>query len=193
MGVEFEMKYRATPRDVDLINKEIGGKGVSIAMETAYYDTEKGALSARKYTLRRRVENGKSVCTLKTPATGIGRNEHEVLCDRIEDAIPELCKLSGLTELQAICEGNLQVVCSARFTRIAKEVEAPGCVVELALDTGVLQGGGREIPLCEVEVEHKSGSAQAMLLYAASLASRYGLIQETRSKFRRALDLAKGD
>jgi triphosphatase len=77
--------------------------------------------------------------------------------------------------------------------RIAKTLELEGCTVELALDEGSLTGGGREIPLCEVEVELLSGSREAACVYAGALAVRFGLKQETRSKFRRALALARGE
>lgn len=193
MGIEFEMKYRATPGLLDTIDREITGECRVITMETTYYDTQDGALSARRYTLRRRMENDQSVCTLKTPAEGGGRAEYEVLCDRIEEALPELCKLSGLEELTALTAGGLVRVCGARFTRIAKTVELPGCTVEIALDAGVLLGGGRELPLCEVEVEHKAGSREAAVAYAQVLAAQFSLTKEPYSKFRRALDLARGE
>ncbi len=41
------------------------------------------------------------------------------------------------------------------ITRRALTVELESCTVELALDSGVLLGSGRELPLCEVEVELK--------------------------------------
>lgn len=84
-------------------------------------------------------------------------------------------------------------VCGARFTRLAKTVELPGCVVEIALDTGILMGGGREIPLCELEVEYKDGSEAVASAWAERLAQRFGLEAETKSKFRRASLLAKGE
>lgn len=190
MGIEFEMKYRATPELLETIDKEVPGKRWTVAMETTYYDTKDKALSARHYTLRRRRENDQSVCTLKTPTKGRGRAEYEVLRDTIEEALPELCKLSGISELTVLTAEGLYSVCGAKFTRIAKTVELPGCKVELALDEGVLTGGGKQIPLCEVEVEHKAGSYEETAAYANALAARFGLQPEPLSKFRRALDLA---
>lgn len=201
MGVEFELKFRATPEQLDKVEQGIFGVVQVIEMETTYYDTPDGALSQRKYTLRRRMENGVSVCTLKTPeerkAEGsvpyeAGRGEFEVNCDSIKDAIPELCKLSGVG-LTALTAGGVAPVCGARFTRVASTLELPECTVELALDRGVLLGGGREIPLCEMEVELKSGSREAAALYALALAQTYGMTREKHSKFRRALDLARGE
>ena len=84
-------------------------------------------------------------------------------------------------------------VCGARFTRRCCIVELGDAVVELALDRGVLLGGGREIPLCEVEAELKAGSRDAVIRFAANLAEQYGLQPERYSKFRRASALAEGE
>jgi len=86
---------------------------------------------------------------------------------------------------------GLVEVCGARFTRLYKQLSVEGAVVELALDRGTLLGGGRELPLCEVEVELKAGTEDAAAAFAQTLAQKYGLQPEKRSKFRRALALAK--
>jgi len=192
MGIEFELKYRATPGMLDKLREEFSEDSRSIAMETTYYDTPDGALSALRYTLRRRMENGISVCTLKTPAEAQGRQEYEVLSTSIEDALERLGSQSGI-DLIALTEEGLVPVCGARFTRVAKDISVSNTTVELAMDKGVLIGGGKEVPLYEVEVELKSGSRETAKLYAAQLALRYNLIPEAGSKFRRALALSRGE
>lgn len=191
MGFEFEIKFRATVQQQQALRGAFSGPEQQFAMETTYYDTPEGDLSARAYTLRRRLENELSVCTLKTPAGELGRGEYELCCQRIEDAIPELCKLSGIAELSTLAQKGLISVCGAKFDRIAKTLKLPACTVELALDLGVLTGGGRAVPLCEVEVELKDGSQAAARAFAKQLAADYGLQPETKSKFRRALALAE--
>jgi inorganic triphosphatase YgiF len=186
MGKEFELKYAATPEQQRIFVEEFGSFS-EIAMETTYYDTTDGAFAAQKMTLRRRLENGISVCTLKAPAGPNCRREFELEADCIEAALPELCKLADLPTPTA----PLVVVCGARFTRLAKTEDLGACTVELAVDHGVLLGGGREIPLCEIEVELKSGSEEAATTFARYLAQRHGLKPEPKSKFRRALDLAQ--
>ena len=192
MGIEFEVKFRATPAIQETIRKGIPEQEAIYAMQTTYYDTPGGDLAKRMYTLRRRMENTLSVCTLKTPADGLGRREFEVNCENIEDALEELCRLSGITELPALFSKGLIPVCGAAFTRIAKALVLEGCTVELALDKGILSGGGKQLPLCEIEVELKSGSREAALAYAQKLAKTYGLTPEAYSKFQRAQALAKG-
>ena len=193
MGIEYELKYKATPEALDRLEAAYPGKGQRLHMESTYFDTPDGALSARFWTLRRRMENKKSICTFKFPVKGMGRGEFEVECSSIEDAIPKLCKLSGMEELALLTQAGLTQVCGARFTRLAIPVTSGKSILELALDRGVLTGGGQEIPLFEVEAELKSGDPKDADLFGAWLQATFGLEPESRSKFRRALCLAKGE
>ena len=193
MATEIELKYAATPAQLKDIRAALPGEYTVISMETTYYDTPGHALSARKWTLRRRLENGISVCTLKTPTGGIGRHEWELEWDSIETAIPELCKLSGLTELSSLTAQGVVPVCGARFTRQAHRLDLGEATVELALDEGILFGSGRELPFAEMEVELKSGTETVALCWAQALAHRFSLVPEHKSKFRRALTLAQGE
>ena len=193
MGFEYEWKFRADPQAQTAILASVAGSAQRIAMQTTYYDTPSGQLAARRYTLRTRLENGICVCTLKAPGIGGSRREWEVRCNRIEDGVKILCKLETPAELPALLAEGLVEVCGACFMRTAVTVQLDGCTVELALDQGVLTGGDRELPLCEVEVELKSGSREVCDRYAAELAQRFCLEQESKSKFRRALELSKGE
>lgn len=190
MGREFELKYAAAPEQQAAI-RELFPDLVPIEMETTYYDTPAGDLSARRWTLRRRFEDGRSVCTLKTPAPGGARGEWELEMGDIRDAIPELCKLGAPEELVSLAENGVIQVCGARFTRLAGVISAEGCTLELALDSGILTGGGRTESLCEVEVELKAGSDADAVAYAQALARRFGLSPQPKSKYRRALELAR--
>lgn len=190
MGKEFELKFRADEEKIAAIAAKYGDF-TSISMETTYYDTPAKDLSALHWTLRRRYENGTSVCTLKTPAPGGARGEWETECPDILSAIPELCKLGAPIQLVAYTIDGVEQVCGAKFTRLAKTLELKECTVELALDRGCLMGGGREEPLREVEVELKDGREEAAIAFAAALAEEFGLVPEHGSKYRRALALAQ--
>ena len=193
MGIEFELKFRATETQLAEVAKSLTGTVCEYEMQTTYYDTPSGALSGRFYTLRRRLENDCSVCTLKYPADEIGRGEVEVQCQDIHEALPELCRLSGIADMPSILKEGIVAICGASFHRTAVTVTQPDCTVEVALDKGILFGGGKEIPLGEVEVEQKDGSREAVFAYAVRLAHAHGLVLERGSKFRRALALARGE
>ena len=66
MGREFELKYAAAAADLEKLKARYPQLR-PIAMETTYYDNEAGDFSRLKWTFRRRMENEKSICTLKTP------------------------------------------------------------------------------------------------------------------------------
>ena len=193
MAIEFELKFRCPEQAIERLRQAVPGQERLYAMQTTYYDTPDGALSARRYTLRLRQENDLRICTLKCPAEDGGRGEFELECDSIQPAIPALCKLSGIPDLLQLTAGGVVPVCGARFQRIAKTFTWQDATMELALDRGVLTGGGREIALCEAELELKEGSRETVRAYAAMLAAAHGLVPEHGSKFRRALALAKGE
>ena len=189
MGKEFELKFAATPAQQAQI-AALYGPFSEIAMETTYYDTKTFDFSAQKMTLRRRYENGLSVCTLKAPLGANSRKEFEVEAEDILSAIPMLCKLSGWQELETLTNHGLIPLCGARFTRQAATLSLPDCTLELALDAGVLTAGERQIPLCEIEVELKSGAEEAAVAFARELSGNFHLQPQPKSKFARAMELA---
>ena len=190
MGREFELKYAATEAELALLRSRYP-QLTPIAMETTYYDTPAGTLGKLHWTLRRRMENGKSVCTLKTPLPDGSRGEWETECDKILNAIEPLCALGAPKQLALLTAGGVEPVCGAKFTRLAGRIDASGCTVELALDRGVLTGGGKILPFAEVEVELKDGAEAAAVAFAEALARELGLRPEPRSKVARARALAQ--
>ncbi len=191
MGREFELKFSCSPDSFEAL-RQAYSDFIQIRMETTYYDTFDGRLSNYHWTLRRRMENEKSICTLKTPCPDGGRGEWEVESGSIMAAIPRLVQLGAPIDLMAFCVSGVAPVCGAKFTRLARTLAVPGATVELALDQGKLLGGNREAALLEVEVELKEGSDEAAIAFANELAARYGLVPEKRSKYRRGLALARG-
>ena len=191
MGAEYELKFKADPETLRSVYTTFPARWQTIQMETAYYDTPNGDLSARRWTLRKRLENGTCICALKTPGDGNVRGEWEAACNSIEAAISELCKLGCPAELENLCADGLVPICGARFTRKAGLFTLRDCVMEIALDEGVLSGGGKELPLCELEAELKEGSREAMDSFAEELAQIYGMQAESKSKFARAIALYK--
>ncbi len=194
MGIEYELKFRADEAALAAIEAQYCQyPRKQFDMETTYYDTPSGALSARHYTLRRRMENEISVCTLKTPAVGLGRNEIELECGSIQEAIPVLCASGAPEDFGSLVQKGIIAVCSAKFHRTAITLQLEDCTLELALDSGTLTGGSKTVPLCEAEVELKDGDPICADMFAQLLAIQFGLMPETRSKFRRALALYKGE
>ena len=189
MGREFEMKYAATKADLEILKGRYPNLH-PIAMETTYYDNEAGDFSRLRWTFRRRMENEKSICTLKTPTGGWGRAEFEVECPDIMESVPLLRKEGAPVQLLLLTEHGVQPSCGAKFTRLAGLLEFPEFTAELALDEGILLGGGKELPFTEVEVELKAGSEEALIAFAEGFAAELGLKPEHKSKVARAQMLA---
>lgn len=192
MGREFELKYTATP-EIHRALETAYSPFRQIAMETTYFDTPELALSARKMTLRLRRENGTILCTLKCPLADGSKGEWELEATDLSDGLAALIRGGAPSEIATLAADGLVPVCGARFTRLATVLSTADGTAELALDRGVLLGGGKELPLCEVELELKSGSDEATVALANKLAETHGLKPESHSKFRRAFILAKGE
>ena len=190
MGREFELKYQAKAGDLEKIREKFGDFK-SISMETTYYDTPLLALRSRRWTLRRRLENGVSVCTVKTPLPDGSRGEWEVEAPDISEGLPKLIALGAPEELSQIVRDGVAPFCAAQFVRLAKLLPTQDGTVELALDKGVLLGGGKELPFAEVEVELKSGSDRAAEAFAQKLAAEFGLSVQPKSKLARAMALVR--
>lgn len=189
MGREFELKYQADPPVLSAI-RENYGPFTEIKMQTVYYDTPAGAFRDRRWTLRCRLENGEPVCTVKTAGENGSRGEWELPCPEIRLAIPGLMELGAPAELAELAEAGLVPIAGVRFTRLACPVERNGSVLELALDQGEFLGEARNVPFCEVEVELKQGRDEDAVDFGRALAGTYGLEPQTKSKFKRALELA---
>lgn len=189
MGREFELKYQASAAALEALAAAFGPFRV-ISMETTYYDDPAGTLRQRRWTLRRRMENGKSVCTVKTNLPDGSRGEWETESPDITRAIPVLIAQGAPAPLAEVAARGLVPTCGAKFTRQAALLQTADGLAELALDSGILTGGGRQLPLSEVELELKEGSDQATVALARTLARRYGLVHQPKSKLARALELA---
>ena len=185
MGREFELKYRASVETIAAVREKYG-PFTAIEMETTYYDTPDLKLSLHQWTLRRRLENGVSVCTFKKPLEDGSKAEWEVESASIMQGILELTKAGAPAELMRATASGLIQLCGAKFTRLAATLEIPGGTVELALDQGRLTGRQGEAPISEIEVELKAGSDQAALAFAQALVREFGLEPEPLSKFARA-------
>lgn len=208
MGTELEWKY-ALP-DPALLDEIAGcetvrGRTVEAPrrchMQSEYYDTPDHRFFRERITLRHRLEDESSVFCMKAPLRGeqsVGtalcrpspaadphlRGEWETEAADLASALPKLAAL-GAPVPQA--DTPLQVLCRADFIRRAVLLRLDdGSIAELALDLGTLSGATRSLPLCELELELKSGDPAAARAFAEALAERFSLRPEPLSKFARA-------
>jgi len=188
MGREYELKFRASAEVLQVLAEQYAPME-RIAMETAYYDTPVGTLHRRKWMLRLRKENGKSVCTLKTPLPDGSRGEWETEGTDLAAAVEALSALGCPGGLASLAQEGLTQMCAARFTRLAKRLRVGSSVVELALDQGQLLAGAECLPISELEIELKDGREADCAAFAKDLAARFHLEPEPKSKAQRAFSL----
>ena len=201
MGTELELKYHledaAQSESVlswQLLPALRIGEPYAFAMKTTYFDTPDGLFSARHWTVRRRIENERSIFCVKTPHAGTAngklRDEWEIEAVSFSEAAQKLVALGAPAELAVLSEDSLVPICGAQFTRRAQLLRlSKQTVCELACDAGELLGKTQSLPFFELELELKEGSAQDLNAFGQMLAVCFGLSVEPKSKFARARSL----
>lgn len=169
-------------------------KGSRKHLKSIYYDTPERLLRRNGLSLRVRQSGARFVQTVKTDAADdpLRRGEWEASVPSLEPDlaltmpfIPE--KLRSRLELQP-----LEAVFTADVHRHARIVDLPSGTVEIAFDRGELTAGDRSLPVSEIELELKSGSASTIYEIALRLAEHGAVKPSIRSKSARGFDLAAG-
>lgn len=175
--------------------------GRKLEMDARYYDTADGLLAGLHAGLRLRLENGLGICCLKcgghTDENGLHvREEYECPAATIADGLLGLAQTDAPPLIPAMLQQKGVVeICRIRFTRLAlllRQLDSDGellVTAELALDYGTLYGSAHSAPLCEIELEYKSGDTQAFDALADELAATFGLVAQPLSKLARAAAL----
>jgi inorganic triphosphatase YgiF len=203
-ATEIELKL-AVPRDrVDelcrhplLLSDRTSSRGETRVRST-YFDTPDLRLLKRNMTLRIRRMGRRQVLTLKEGAlrqAGLfSRREWE---EPVSHGKPNLLGLSEpkLRSLvrHAESRGGLRPVFGVNFRRRSWEVGLGRDVrVEVDLDIGEIRAGGEAMPICELELELKSGQPQDLVGLAKSLSEDLPLRLSIESKAARGYALVTG-
>lgn len=199
MGSELEIKLRLSGEeqlrqvlDWEALAPLRVGEPCRFEMRTSYFDTQNRDFSARHWTVRRRMENGRSVFCVKTPREdprSLLRGEWEVEAQTPDEALPRLAALGAPEALPELAKNGLVTVCGAAFLRRAQLLQTEGTRFELAADAGELFRGSARQPFFELELELKDGDPEAMFAFGRRLAVQFGLQPEKKSKFARARSL----
>ncbi|VTU19490.1 hypothetical protein H6CHR_01193 [Variovorax sp. PBL-H6] len=205
---EFELKFQVDPRDRAAVEGAVArGRSTRQRLQARYYDTADGALAAQRIVLRVRKEGQRWVQTAKAPGgNALERHEHNVEIDTAKAGdvpLPRLERHAG-TPVGALIARALhaagQDTAGARLLplhatdirRTTREMRTGDACVELAFDRGEVRAGDRSHPVCELEIELKSGSPQSLLELARRWRVRYAISLDTVSKSARGERLAKG-
>jgi triphosphatase len=205
---EFELKFQVDPRDRAAVEAAVArGHSTRTRLQARYYDTAEGALAAQRIVLRIRKEGKRWVQTAKAPGSGaLERHEHNAEIETAKGSdmpLPRLERHAG-APIGALIDKALRAAgqepAQARLIplhgtdirRTTREMRTGDARVELAFDRGEVRAGDRSHPVCELEIELKSGSRQSLLELARRWRLRYRISLDTVSKSAWGERLAKG-
>lgn len=152
-----------------------------------YFDTMDGQLLQKNIGLRIRRVNNKRLQTIKTAGSGLGglhqRQEWEV---EVEGDTPNYQQFPQeiLTELlDKKTFEQIRPLFTTDFSRSCWNLHSEdGTMIEIALDQGQVTDGNKSIPISEVELELKSGTADKLYQIALILQDSVPLIIDNQSK-----------
>jgi inorganic triphosphatase YgiF len=197
-GIEIELKllvdaaHLADFNDAPVVTANARNKGARKHLKSVYYDTPERTLWQNGLTLRVRQNGARFVQTVKAEFRDdpLRRGEWEA---SVPSMAPDLALAMPFIpeKLRAEVESSrIEGVFTADIRRHQRMLEMPSGTVEIAFDQGVIKAGDRSLPVSEIELELKSGSATAIHELALRLAE-YGEVRpSTRTKSARGFELA---
>ena len=181
--------------DSSTISALVQKKG-RLEMEAMYYDTADNLIARCHGGLRLRRENETRVVCLKLAAeSGFGgarkaREEYECTAPDIRTGIQNLPAAGAPQDIcDCLLQANLIELGRTAFTRCWFLLSYQGCTCELAFDYGKLTRNGRVGPICEMELELKSGSEADFDALAVQLQQEFDLKPQPLSKLARMMRL----
>jgi inorganic triphosphatase YgiF len=201
---EIELKLRIAPEDVDrlkrhpLIRSLSVGRPVTQRLRSVYFDTPKLTLLGRDVTLRVRRVGRHHVQTVKSGSVhqlGLfsrGELEHPVKGsmpepDKIAD--PRLRAMIGKPDIAA----NLQPIFDTEVKRVRRRLTQGQGEIGLDIDVGMIRTATGSAPICEVELELKTGEPGQLFELVRQLSKDVPLRLATCSKAARGFALYAGD
>lgn len=181
--------------DSRIISDLVQKKGKT-EMEAIYYDTADKMIARCHGGLRLRRENKSRVVCLKLAAESSfggarkAREEFECTAPDIRTGIQQLPAVGAPRDLcDHLLKANLVELGRNAFTRFWFLLAYQDCTCELAFDYGKLSRNGKTGPICEMELELKSGSQSNFDTLAVELQQEFDLKPQPLSKLVRIMKL----
>lgn len=163
-----------------------------IVMKAIYYDTEEGFYRQNKIAYRVRQENDCFVATYKQGKINAQGIFERIEVNKIVDSLePDISVFAGEQIIwDKIKESKTKKFIPMIITDFVREcivIPWRKSLVELALDEGFVQGGKHKAPICEVELELKSGNIEDLLSLKEILMEKFSVEVSLISKYKRGL------
>jgi inorganic triphosphatase YgiF len=199
MNDEIELKLSLTADEamrlfrLPLLRNLATGRARSRQLVTTYFDTPSQALRRKGVALRVRKDGKRLLQTLKMPVgiDGGARHfrEYDSTVDRARPDVARLDRKLVGSVLDGAKARTLRPVFTSAFERRTLQVRLGGSEIEVALDVGELRAGRRRAPICEAELELKSGSTAQLYELALAMQANFPLRIERRTKAARGYGL----
>jgi len=173
---ETELKFGIVAASVPAVERAMVRHGArSVGIESRYWDTPDFRLARADLSLRLRKSRGRWEQTVKaagpSPAERLEETVRGPAVNAGAEPRPDLSLHAGTRAgrlLARALDGSdnaaaLELVHTTRVRRRFLLVAWQGSEIEVALDRGQVEAGGRSLPVCEVEAELKQGDAKAAL------------------------------
>ncbi len=179
MAVETELKLRITPEQLNRLKRNALFKQHQLArpvtrrLYNVYYDTPKLKLHHSMMALRLRRVGGQWLQTLKgggeVKAGLHSRNEWEVPVsgEALDFSSPETREWAE--HLPVSLRKKLKPVFVTDFSRTTRMLDWQGAQIELCIDHGEIRAGQHSLPICELELELKSGESRSLFELALAI------------------------
>ena len=203
MEQEVELKLRLTAdaakqlRDNVLVKSIGNGEGKTSELQSVYYDTPDLDLKRQGMSLRVRNNGSQRIQTLKVPVgANAGLQNRTEFNRQISGNKPDL-RPGANKDLPEAVVGNglaqqIKPVFKTEVIRTAWDLSFRGADIELVLDQGTIKSGRRKKPICEAELELKSGDPRRLMELALELGDMVPFSVDARTKAKRGYELFTG-
>ena len=195
MPLERELKFLVPPRSAGALARSLELPARGRRLHSIYFDTPRRDLRRHRMAARLRRDGRRWLQTVKGARSIAVRNEWEapVASPGLEVTRLPLAAIRRATGVDlARLERSLVRVFETRFVRRARLVRRGDATIELALDRGYVGAGRRRAPICELELELKSGTMRELRREGTRIARRFNLDLLEESKAARGYRLADG-
>lgn len=198
MTVEIELKLALPPVQATRLKRHAllagAGRPLRRRLVSVYFDTPELDLMRAQAALRVRRAGRSWIQTIKIgggSAGGLHQRPEWETPTLSETPEPERFDAPAVRELLTPARlARLRPVFETHFWRDVWSLPvAGGGSIEVALDQGFVSGGGHSQPICEVELELKSGPPTALYDLALDLAADFDLYPDPLSKAERGYAL----
>jgi len=202
MAVETELKLRIAPGQLARLKRHALLKTYSITRPTTrrlqniYYDTPKLDLHKSEMALRLRHAGRQWLQTLKgggSVQAGLHRrNEWEVPVNRAALDFSATQEVEWDEHLRPSLRKKLHPVFVTDFSRNSRMLDFQGAQIELCMDQGEVRTEQHSVPICELELELKSGEPRLLFELALKILEVVPFELETVSKAEQGYRLLSG-